>query len=114
MANEQNQNMGQGTGHGNKLQIKAEDKALSGVYSNAAQISHTKEEVVLDFFLMHPPMGKLQSRVIMSPGHAKRLAAALTQNIKNYEKSHGDIKAAEAPAKAEDGSTTGELGFSSK
>ena len=98
----------------NKMQIKADDKTLQGVYSNAAQISHTKEEVVVDFFLMHPPVGKLQSRVIMSPGHAKRLIAALTENIKNYEKNHGEVKAAEAPtAKNNDAdSTTGELGFS--
>lgn len=106
--------MGRGPAGQNKMQIKADDEALKGVYSNAAQISHTKEEVVLDFFLMHPPVGKLQSRVIMSPGHAKRLAAALAQNIKNYEKSHGAIKAAEAPMKPEDGSTTGELGFTAK
>ena len=95
------------------MQIKASDEAIGGNYSNAAQISHTKEEVLIDFFLMHPPMGKLQSRVIMSPGHAKRLAVALTQNLKNYEKEHGEIKAAEAPKKV-DGTTTGELGFTAE
>jgi len=91
----------------NKLQIKATDEAVKGSYSNAAQISHTKEEVIVDFFLMHPPVGQLVSRVILSPGHAKRLANALAQNLANYEKVHGKIEEAAAPAE-------GEVGFSAQ
>jgi hypothetical protein len=89
----------------NKMNIKASDEALKGAYSNAAQISHTKEEVIVDFFLMHPPVGQLASRIILSPGHAKRLANALLQNLANYEKQHGEIQPAEAPV-------DGEVGFS--
>lgn len=86
----------------NQLPIKADDKTLQGVYSNAMQITHTKEEFVLDFFNTFPPQGTLNARVILSPGHLKRVAEALTENLKRYEASHGKVAAAEGP---------GEIGF---
>jgi hypothetical protein len=85
MANEQ-QSQGQ------QMQIKAPDEALKGVYSNAVQISHTAEEFVLDFMDLFPPVGILSSRIIVSPGHVKRILAALSQNIKNFEEQFGQIK----------------------
>ena len=110
MANEQNQDHNHSHDQG-KMQIKADDSLLKGAYANAAQIAHTQEEVVIDFFLLRPPVGQLTSRVVMSPGHAKRLASALAQNIKNYEKHHGEIKSAPVPNANEEGATTGEVGF---
>ncbi|MDX1535830.1 MAG: DUF3467 domain-containing protein [Candidatus Spechtbacterales bacterium] len=91
----------------NQQQIKmnASEDVLKGAYANAMQISHTKEEFILDFFLAHPPQGQLASRVITSPGHAKRIVAALQQNIKNYEEKFGEIKEAEGPK-------GGNIGFS--
>lgn len=80
-----------------QLQIKAKDSDLKGVYSNLMQIIHTKEEFVLDFFLLSPPQGVLSSRVIMSPGHIKRMFKALEENIAKYEKRFGKIEEAEAP-----------------
>ena len=68
-----------------QLQIKAKDEDLKGNYSNLMQIVHTKEEFILDFFLASPPQGVLASRVIMSPGHIKRMIKALQENIKKYE-----------------------------
>lgn len=88
----QNQNQNQ-----QQLKINASDEALKGNYANAMQISHTKEEFILDFFLAHPPQGQLASRVITSPGHAKRIVAALQQNIKNYEEKFGKLEEADAP-----------------
>jgi hypothetical protein len=81
-----------------QVQLKANDETLKGHYANMAQISHTKEEFGLDFILMLPPAAQLQSRVILSPGHAKRLAKALQENIEKYEGSHGKIAEAEAPS----------------
>lgn len=79
------------------MQIKANDEALKGRYSNMAQVSHTKEEFILDFFLAHPPAGQLLDRIILSPGHMKRLANAFAENIDKYEKQHGKIEEAAPP-----------------
>jgi hypothetical protein len=85
-----------------QLQIKAKDEDLKGAYSNLMQIVHTKEEFILDFFLASPPQGVLSSRVIMSPGHVKRMLKALQDNIKKYEDKFGEIKEAEAPEVSEE------------
>ena len=80
-----------------QLQVKVKDEDLKGAYSNLMQVVHTKEEFVMDFFLNAPPQGMLASRVIMSPGHAKRVMAALAENIKKYEEKFGKIEEAESP-----------------
>ena len=69
-------------------------KELSAVYANLAFISHTPGEMVLDFAQMLPrmPRGRVQSRVIMSPMHAKMMQKALAQNIANYERQFGEIR----------------------
>jgi len=81
----------------NQVQIKASDDALQGKYSNMARISHTKEEFALDFINVLPPQAQLLARIILSPGHAKRLANALRENIERYEGTHGKIEEAQAP-----------------
>ncbi|PJC40235.1 MAG: DUF3467 domain-containing protein, partial [Parcubacteria group bacterium CG_4_9_14_0_2_um_filter_41_8] len=43
------------------------------------------------------PHGIVGAKVITSPGHMKRIVAALQDNIKKYEKIFGEIKAADAP-----------------
>jgi hypothetical protein len=80
-----------------QIQIKAKDEDLKGNYSNIMQVTHTKEEFILDFFLTAPPQGILASRVIMSPGHLKRMIKALVENISKYEEKFGKIEEAEAP-----------------
>ena len=69
-------------------------KDLKAVYANLAVISHTPAEMVIDFAQILPrsPRGSIQSRVIMSPIHAKMLHAALAQNISNYERQFGPIR----------------------
>lgn len=79
------------------VQIKAKDDDMKGVYSNLMQILHTKEEFILDFFLVTPPNGVLNSRVIMSPGHVKRMINALQANIEKYESKFGKIEEADIP-----------------
>lgn len=80
-----------------QIKIKAKDEDLKGVYSNLMQVLHTKEEFVLDFFLVSPPEGILASRVIMSPGHLKRMIKALQENVSKYEAKFGKIEEAEVP-----------------
>lgn len=82
----------------NQIQIKASDEILKGVYANMANIFHSKEEFVLDFMNIFPPTGTLNSRVILSPGHFKRMAAAMTDILKKYEEQFGSVEASEAPS----------------
>lgn len=81
-----------------QINIKATDEKLKGEYSNVMQILHTKEEFVLDFLNVFPPTGTLNSRVILSPGHFKRMVKAMGENLKKYEDQFGKISEAEAPS----------------
>lgn len=69
-------------------------KDLTAVYSNAALIANTPAEMVIDFVQVLPRMtkGTIQSRVIMSPMHAKLLLKALQHNITKYEQQFGTIR----------------------
>lgn len=83
-----------------------DDETLKGVYANMMQVAHNREEFVLDFMNVLPPTGSVTARVIVSPGHLKRIVKALTENLKRYEESYGQIKEADAPVSA--------FGFESK
>jgi hypothetical protein len=80
-----------------QLKIKAKDDDLKGSYSNLMQVAHTKDEFILDFFMVSPPQGILCSRIIMNPGHLKRMRKALEENISKYEEKFGKIEESEAP-----------------
>ncbi len=69
-------------------------KDLQAVYANVAFISHTPAEMIFDFAQVFPrmPRGKIMSRIIMSPMHAKMLQRALTQQISNFERQFGEIR----------------------
>jgi len=68
-----------------------------GVYANNMVITHTKEEFILDFMMVAPPTGTVTARVIVSPGHMKRVLEALRDNISKYENTFGIIEIAEEP-----------------
>jgi len=80
-----------------QVQLKTDDQTLKGVYANLVQINRTKEEFVLDFINLFPPMASLNSRVIMSPGHVKRLAGLMANLIKQYEDEFGVIEESKQP-----------------
>lgn len=80
-----------------KIKIKIKEEDLKGNYSNLMQAMHTKDEFILDFFLVSTPQGILNSRIITSPGHLKRMAKALQENVKKYEDKFGEIKMTELP-----------------
>jgi hypothetical protein len=80
------------------VQIKITDEQLRGFYSNLVQIVHTKEEFILDFMNVVGQQGIVGSRVTISPGHAKRIINALTQNLKKYEEQFGTIPEGSSPS----------------
>jgi hypothetical protein len=43
------------------------------------------------------PKAKVKSRIILTPQHAKRFMKALAENIKRFEKQHGEIKEFDQP-----------------
>ena len=79
----------------NQIQIKFDDKDLKPVYSNMVEIRNTKEEILLTFFGVFPPVGNLLARIAMSPAHAKRLMQVLQKNIEIYEKQFNNIEPAQ-------------------
>jgi len=84
----------------NQVSVKIGDEVLKGAYANMMGVAHTKEEFVLDFINIYPAQGTgvATARVIISPGHAKRILAAMKENIEKYEKSFGAIKESDAPS----------------
>ena len=77
----------------NQIQIELPEEVAEGTYSNLAVISHSSSEFVVDFIRVMPgmPKAKVQSRIILTPEHAKRLLYALNDNIKRYEAQNGFV-----------------------
>ncbi len=86
MAEQQENNQG--------VNIEIDEQIAEGTYSNLAIINHSPSEFVVDFINIMPgnPKGKVKSRIILTPQHAKRLVGALSDNIRKFEKEHGEIK----------------------
>lgn len=82
-----------------KVNIKLDETTANGQYSNLAVINHSADEFVADFIFIQPGggQGKVLSRVILSPSHAKRFLAALVQNVERYEKRFGTIQDSRDP-----------------
>src|SRR4029079_11125406 len=88
---EENQNQ-------NQLNIELTEEVADGIYSNLAIITHSTSEFVIDFVKVMPgvPKAKVKSRILLTPQHAKRLMAALQDNISKYEAVNGAITQTEA------------------
>ena len=84
-----------------QVSIKIPDDKIGGVYANQMMVTHTREEFVLDFINLFPPSGVVNARVIVSPGHLKRMIRALSDNLSRYEARFGQVIEAEAPAPGE-------------
>lgn len=78
----------------NELKIELTPEVANGHYSNLAVISHSANEVFIDFITVAPnmPQAKVQSRIIMTPENAKNLLFALRDNVQKYEKTFGEIE----------------------
>jgi hypothetical protein len=81
----------------NQLNIELKEDVAQGVYSNLAIITHSSAEFVIDFVRVMPglPKANVQSRIILTPEHAKRFIRALQDNLDKYESLHGPIKTIE-------------------
>jgi hypothetical protein len=78
-----------------QIQIKANEEMSQGRYSNSMFIAHGPEEFIIDWLLNSPTGAHLVSRIIVTPGHVKRIISALTDNLKRYEEKFGEIKQAD-------------------
>ena len=78
----------------NQINIELTDEISKGKYANLAMIAHASSEFVLDFIQLMPgvPKAKVNSRIIITPEHAKKFSMALSDNISKYEKKYGLIK----------------------
>ncbi len=83
--------------NGQDIKVNFPPELHGGVYSNNMIVAHTKEEFILDFLMVVPPAGTVTARVIVSPGHMKRILKALQDNISKYENTFGAIQIAEEP-----------------
>jgi hypothetical protein len=81
----------------NDIKINLPPHIQAGVYANSMTVTHTKEEFIMDFTLITPPVGTVNARVITSPGHAKRIISALRENVRRYEAQFGTIIEADEP-----------------
>jgi len=75
------------------LSLELKPEIAKGTYSNLAIITHSHSEIIIDFATMLPglPKPEIGSRIVMNPEHAKRLLAALSDNISKYEHTFGPI-----------------------
>jgi hypothetical protein len=82
-----------------EINIELSEEIGQGKYSNLAIITHSHSEFVIDFVNLMPgmPKAKVQSRIVLTPEHARRLLHALTDNIQKYEANHGNIRETTTP-----------------
>ncbi len=88
MAEDQNYKHAQG-----QLQLQIDDGVAQGIYSNFQVVGSNETEFVLDYAYIPPGQnkGKVRSRIILSPKHAKALAGILGQRIRDFESRYGTI-----------------------
>jgi len=84
----------------NQLNIELSEEIAEGIYSNLAIITHSSSEFVLDFIrvMRGVPKAKVKSRIILTPEHAKRLLAAIHENVEKFEAANGRIKTQQDPS----------------
>ena len=77
-----------------QINIELGEKEAEGIYANLAMIIHSPTEIIIDFARVMPgtQKGKVYSRIIMTPPHAKMLHKALEDNIKKFETQFGKIE----------------------
>ncbi|MBC6606304.1 DUF3467 domain-containing protein [Hymenobacter sp. BT188] len=78
----------------NAINIELSEQIAEGEYANLAMIAHSSGEFVIDFIRLMPglPKAKVKARIVITPEHAKRLLAALADNVDRFEQTFGPIK----------------------
>lgn len=83
-----------------EVKVVFPENLRGGVYANNMIVAHTKEEFILDFMMVTPPVGSVTARVVTSPGHMKRMLSALKINLEKYESKFGKLAEAAEPPRA--------------
>ncbi len=76
-----------------QVTISTSDEMSRGRFSNTMFVAHSPEEFVIDWMNNFPNGMHLVSRVIVTPGHMKRIVAALSENMSRYEEKFGPVTA---------------------
>jgi hypothetical protein len=76
-----------------EMKIRLPEDVAAGTSANLAMINHSPEDFMLDFNFVQPggKQAEVRSRIILTPGHYKRLLAAMQQNLQRYEQAFGPI-----------------------
>ena len=77
------------------FQVNANDEQARGRFANSLLVTHTPEEFILDWILNSPSGMHLVSRVVVTPGHIRRIIDALRDNLGKYEQNFGQVIAIE-------------------
>jgi len=64
---------------------------IRGVYANQMLVTYRKEEFHLDFITRYPEREVMTARVIVSPGHLKRMVGLLKTWMEKYEEEFGKL-----------------------
>ena len=75
-----------------QIQIITGDELSRGRYSNNMMVTHSPEEFIIEWLLNSPSGTHMVSRIIVSPGHMKRIVGALSENLRKYESRFGPVK----------------------
>jgi hypothetical protein len=82
-----------------QVKVRWDDSSMRSVYANVCNVAGTREEIVLLFGMnqaWHSGQSdvtiQLADRIVMSPFVAKRLAALLSNVIKDYESKYGALE----------------------
>lgn len=79
-----------------QISINTTDELSRGRFSNTMFVAHSPEEFIIDWMNNSPNGMHLVSRIIVTPGHMKRILAALSDNMIRYEENFGPVKAIDA------------------
>ncbi len=77
-----------------QIRIEIDDAIADGTYANLAFISSNNSEFILDFarFLPGNTRGKVVTRIVFGPIHAKAFLKSLNESVENFERNFGPIK----------------------
>lgn len=73
------------------------ERVARGVFSTGAVVVQGAHEFIIDFLLRMSQPHQVVARVVLPPGVAAQLIAALSENLRNYEAKHGPPVVPTAP-----------------
>ena len=108
-------------GQAGQTQLQIDDASANVSYSSTSRIWGSAEEIIIDFSQGVRPGSqpntaalKVDSRVILSPWAAKRLALALGQTVQRYEQTYGILEIDPRKRQQGEGQKAGAAGSTTK